>query len=755
MFGGGVPGADAAGQMPVSLEPVIDLAATGISPNSFKFGALTMESDKYISVKDTAADGSSQVAVIDMHNGNALNKRPMKADATLMNPSDNIIALKGSTEGQPGHFVQVFNLDTKEKLGVYQSPEQIMFWRWLNSRMLALICEKDVYHWNLAVANSVPEKIFTRSGKLAEAGTQVISYSANSQLSWCLLTAISTQDQGKTIDGNMQLYSVEKKQQQLLEGHAGSFGNVSVSDTEGPAGLFAFAERKVGTLQTKLHVMDVTAPRGEGLPPPFKVAQEVAMPPEAPNDFAVSLHLSEKHGVIFMITKAGYLFMFDVQTASMLIRTKVSQDTVFIATNNVATGGCIFVNRKGAVMNVKVNEPAIVGYIMNSLPQLSNRVDIAFTLARRFGLPGADELFQKQFATMFASGDYKGAATVAAQCKSGMLRTPATIQQFKSVQGPPGQPSPILAYFSTLLEYGKLNALESVELCRPVVQQQRAELVEEWLKKDKLECTEELGDIVRPLNTKFALSIYLRSNSHQKVITCFMETGQYDQIVAYVKKVGYTADYSVLLTNMVSVNPEAAANFAKKLLEPANEGGMPLIDVNQVVKVFMDQNRLQETTSILLEALKQNKPEQAQLQTQLLAMNLQQAPKVAEAILQMKMFTHYDKTYIGQLCEKAGLTQYAVEHYSDMADLKRCMLQSHNMTPEFLTQFFGRLPPEAGLECLYDLMRHNRQNLQVVVQVAIQYHEQLGATKITEMFESLGSQEGVFFFPGCYTFVQH
>lgn len=44
-----------------------------------------------------------------------------------------------------------------------------------------------------------------------------------------------------------------------------------------------------------------------------------------------------------------------------------------------------------------------------------------------------------------------------------------------------------------------------------------------------------------------------------------------------------------------------------------------------------EQNRLQETTSILLEALKANRPDQSHLQTQLLAMNLQQAPKVAEA----------------------------------------------------------------------------------------------------------------------------
>jgi len=737
------PAAPAAAETPISLNTSINLADHGINAQAFRFGNLTMESDRWISVKDNAADGTGQVVVIDMHNGNAVNRRPMKAEASLMNPADNIIALKGATEGQPGHFVQVFNLDTKDKLGVFQASESLVFWRWIAPRVLALISEKDVYHWNLEVPNSSPEKIFSRAGKLAEAGTQVISYSANSQMTWCLLTAISTQDNGRTIDGNMQLYSVEKKQQQPLEGHAGGFGNVVVADGEAPAGIFSFMERKAGTLQTKLHIMGL----GQGMPPSFKVQSEVAMPPEAPSDFAVALHLSEKHGVVFVVTKAGYLFMFDVATATMLVRTRVSQDTIFISTYSPASGGAIFVNRKGAVLTVKVNEPAIVGYIMNNLVQLPNRQDIAFQLARRFGLPGADELFQRQFNHFFASGDYKSAALIAAQCKSGILRTPATIQQFKSVQAPPGQSSPILHYFSTLLEYGKLNALESVELTRPVVQQQRKELVEKWLKEDKLECTEELGDIVKPLETKFALSIYLRANAHQKVIACFVEQGQYEQIVAYVKKVNYQADYTQLLQNMLAMNPEGATNFAKSLLE-GQAGAPPLIDINQVVKVFMDQNRLQETTSILLEALKENRADQAHLQTQLLAMNLQQAPKVAEAILQMNMFTHYDRHYIGQLCEKAGLMQWALEHYQDTADLKRVMLHAHQMTPEFLTTYFARMPPETALECLYDLLRHNRQNLNVAVQVAIKYHEQIGAQKIVEMFESFGSNEGVFYFLG-------
>eukprot|EP00931_Biecheleriopsis_adriatica_P100318 TRINITY_DN7555_c0_g2_i1.p1 TRINITY_DN7555_c0_g2~~TRINITY_DN7555_c0_g2_i1.p1 ORF type:complete len:1123 (+),score=330.73 TRINITY_DN7555_c0_g2_i1:152-3370(+) len=89
-----------------------------------------------------------------------------------------------------------------------------------------------------------------------------------------------------------------------------------------------------------------------------------------------------------------------------------------------------------------------------------------------------------------------------------------------------------------------------------------------------------------------------------------------------------------------------------------------------------------------------------------------------------------------------------MEHYSDTSDLKRVMLHAHSMTPEFLINYFSKLPPDTALECLYDLMRHNRQNLNVAVQVAIKYHEQIGAIKIVEMFESFGSNEGVFYFLG-------
>ena len=64
-----------------------------------------------------------------------------------------------------------------------------------------------------------------------------------------------------------------------------------------------------------------------------------------------------------------------------------------------------------------------------------------------------------------------------------------------------------------------------------------------------------------------------------QVIQCFAETGQFNKIVLYAKKVGYTPDYIFLLRNVMRVNPEAGGQFASMLVQ---EEGEPLADLNQV-----------------------------------------------------------------------------------------------------------------------------------------------------------------------------
>jgi clathrin heavy chain len=361
-------------------------------------------------------------------------------------------------------------------------------------------------------------------------------------------------------------------------------------------------------------------------------------------------------------------------------------------------------------------------------------------------LPGAENLFISHFNQLFQQQNFSEAAKLAAMSPRGILRVPQTIERFKQVPLAPGQTSPLLQYFGTLLERGQLNKHESLELARPVLLQGRKQLLEKWLKEDKLECSEELGDIVKQYDSTLALSVFLRANIPSKVVICFAETGQYQKIILYARKVGYQPDYAYLLQTVLQLNPEKGTEFA--ILLATNEGG-PLFPLEHIVDIFMQQSLVQQATSFLLDVLKDNREDQSHLQTRLLEMNLLNAPQVADAILGNEMFTFYDKAYIAQLCERAGLTQRALEHYSDIYDIKRTIVHTNLLNPEWLVNYFGRLSVEQSLECIREMLNNNlRQNLQVVVQIATKYSEQLSATALIDMFESFRCYEGLYYFLG-------
>jgi clathrin heavy chain len=62
------------------------------------------------------------------------------------------------------------------------------------------------------------------------------------------------------------------------------------------------------------------------------------------------------------------------------------------------------------------------------------------------------------------------------------------------------------------------------------------------------------------------------------------------------------------------------------------------------------------------------------------------------------MFTNYDRAHIAQLCEKAGLLQRALEHYTDLYDIKRAVVHTHLLNPEVVTlQILEAPPPQSPL----------------------------------------------------------
>ena len=704
-----------------------------MAANAITFANVTLESDKYVCVRETAP--SSQLLVVDLANPQQAQRRPITAESAIMNPSEQIIALKAKVEGVQGDNLQVFNLGTKQKLKAIQFGEAVVYWKWFDDSNLSLVTANSVYHWDIN-SSSNPVKVFDRAANLAN--TQIISYRVDLSQKWCVLVGIApgAPERPQLVKGFMQLYSVEQGRSQSLDAHAAVFGNV------GSKSVIAFAQKKLvdGAPVSKLHVIEL-GPPGQTT---IKKNADLFFPPEFADDFPVSMQVGDKYGLVYVVTKLGLLFVYDLETAAPVYRTRISQDPIFTAcgSERLAPAGVVAINRKGQVIKAAVSERAIVGYLAD---QLKN-VELALAIAKRANLPGAEGLVKIQFQNLFAAQHYKEAAELAAESPQGILRTKETVESFKRVPAQPGAQSPLLVYFGKILTSSSLNEFESVELGRLVLTQKKKPLLDKWYKEGKLTPSEELGNLFKDeQDWETALAIFRACGASGRVVEVLAAKGDFEELMTYTQSSGSHPDYTFLLQKLMMDNPDAAVNLAKMI---SRQPGPP-IDLNTMADLFLQRQMVKEATAFLLDVLQGDDAKHAALQTKLIEINLMNNSQVADAILANGTLTQYDKPRIAQLCEKSGLYMRALQHYSDLSDIKRVVVNTHAIEPAQLTEFFGTLSAEWALECLKVLLESNmEQNLPIVVDVAKEYTEQLTASKIIQLLEAHDSYPGLYFYLG-------
>jgi clathrin heavy chain len=116
------------------------------------FTHVTMQSEKYVCVRETGT--TNNVVIVDMANPSVPIRKPITADSTILAPSSKVVALKASAAvegGAMGDNLQVFNLDTKQKVRAYVNPVKIQFWSWISDETIALVTESAVFHWEINV----------------------------------------------------------------------------------------------------------------------------------------------------------------------------------------------------------------------------------------------------------------------------------------------------------------------------------------------------------------------------------------------------------------------------------------------------------------------------------------------------------------------------------------------------------------------------------------------------------------------------
>lgn len=70
------------------------LQALGVNAASIGFNTLTMESDRFICVREQA-NNANEVVIVDLQHDNEMMRRPISADSVIMHPTSKVMALKG------------------------------------------------------------------------------------------------------------------------------------------------------------------------------------------------------------------------------------------------------------------------------------------------------------------------------------------------------------------------------------------------------------------------------------------------------------------------------------------------------------------------------------------------------------------------------------------------------------------------------------------------------------------------------------
>jgi clathrin heavy chain len=273
--------------------------------------------------------------------------------------------------------LQIFNLELRAKMKSHNMTDNVVFWRWISPNAIALITATAVYHWSIE-GDAVPAKIFDRNPGLTD-GTQIINYQVSVDGKWCLLCGISAGATPGTINGTMQLYSIEKAVSQMLQGHSGVFSVIKVAGRAEPAQVLCFEDKKPDQ-PPKMFIMEVgrdkTAPGGV-----FRVQpKDIPVPPDAANDFPVTMNVSRKHDIVYMISKMGYIYLFDIHSGKILYMARVTTDTTFASCEHTATGGILGITRRGSVLHICINESNLVPYIVGTLRDQQLAIEVSILI---------------------------------------------------------------------------------------------------------------------------------------------------------------------------------------------------------------------------------------------------------------------------------------------------------------------------------------------------------------------------------------
>ncbi|GAB6030120.1 Clathrin heavy chain 2 [Chamberlinius hualienensis] len=362
-------------EYPVTVTELLQLTQSGIPLEHITWPRVTMTSDQWICIRHGKHSGKpanrniknlSYVTILNPSRADFPQTWQTSAASVMMNPEKPIVAVKAGKE------FQVFNLDNRELIVSNKMSEKAVYWRWINSSVIAIVTGTSAYHWDLTKTNSQPELIFKRHNRLKDAA--IVHYVTDSSMSWIALVGLTIEDE--RICGVTQIYSLSHDLSQPIEAHAVTFCTYQMPGNQHPSTLLVAVVREAEN-KGKLHIIELGPPMQGNQASSRHLGDLLFEDDWEKYDFPVSVQVSVKLGLVFILTKYGQLLLCDLESAILLSTNRVCADIIFVAALSSDGQGVLAVSRNGQVLSISVKPSHIAYYVRNALqrPLIAERLE--------------------------------------------------------------------------------------------------------------------------------------------------------------------------------------------------------------------------------------------------------------------------------------------------------------------------------------------------------------------------------------------
>jgi hypothetical protein len=243
------------------------------------------------------------------------------------------------------------------------------------------------------------------------------------------------------------------------------------------------------------------------------------------NDFPISVVYNSVYKLLFIYTKFGFVFAVEPNSGTCIMNEKYSESPIYLVTPSLDHSAHFILSRKGNVYESSVNIESFFDKCVEKGADYFESIGIFMS-----NIPAEIQagIYRNYFDKLKNSNNHLEALLLVAKSGKPFLRTfeyLSSIKDFPNIN----ETSALLEYFAIVLEDGKLNEVESLELVQLALNKKKLDIVRKWLDSDQIFCTAQLGKIVIETDPELALKIFEKSASESMIIYSLALLGKFEE----------------------------------------------------------------------------------------------------------------------------------------------------------------------------------------------------------------------------------